>query len=287
MQSAIWAVRFLGLAEPWGLRRAQELVLHALELMVEHPAGMATVPDKGRESLPESWSCLREACMTYLAAPIIPRFEGRLKKSVSGLIDLGLRSVPPGGGADGATPLSGDQCQVALEKTLSLLLGPEGGEDNSGGARPRREFDGSGKGLGGLRAGDGVHGALRRVLAEAALGHLEVGCRLPARRAVLAGAQAIAEHGSGGAWPEEQRRHLLEVLSSVPEVPSPCDGLVEGRYAVASSQALSLSLLGGILLDDVRLGISREESPEGEKHVVTRAAQDPWRFCCSGGPHLA
>jgi len=301
LQSAAWSVRFLGLAEPWGLRRVQELTLHALELLADDPETLKLDSDA---ALDTAWDCLREACAAYLGAPIIPRFEARLKRSVERLAKLGLRrprssgcsgdSGSNGSGSPNATSLQGGQQSVrweaALEKTLSALLEPDGGagagSQGADSGRAPRQFDGSGRGLRAFRSADRLYASFRRALVEATAGHPDGCCHLDARTPVLVGAEAAALLSARGPWSDQKRRQLSEVLGCIPlqllpsatlQVQPP--GSAPAPHSIACSHSIGLEPGGlddasdegcpaaagleggGILLEDVQLDVEKLLAP--------------------------
>lgn len=234
LESASWSVRFLGLAEPWGLRRVQELTLHGLELTSEIlQGGIGQEAEMSRQSLDGAWHQLREACVAYLGAPIIPRLDARLKRSVSSLSELGLRpsssfhNPGPDSTIDEPVPsrVCGDTDETIaakdvvgkLEKKLASLLGPGGhGSPGGIGASPPRQFDEKGRGLRAFRSSDAVHTAFRRAFVEAAAGHPDGKCQLDPRHAVIQGAEVATMLGKEPAWSTEGFGQLREVLSSTP-----------------------------------------------------------------------
>lgn len=304
LESATWSVRFLGLAEPWGLRRVQELALHTLEFTVE-----MLQTSKGLEvaNTDDAWKGLREACIAYLGAPVIPRFESRLKRSVSSMSDLGLRPQKSrksvystaGESMNGDLDIAGD-----LEKTLLSLLGDCGvgvqGTTATTGTSAPRQFDGSGRGLGAFRAADQHHAAFRKTLVEATSGHCEGICQLDPLWPTLAGAEAAAKMRVHSSWPPERHRHMLEVLSSMPlilwrpsqlvsEAPAPAsppEARLRRGLANCSIEPEALdegsdndTVRNGLAVDDVMLDLDRR--------AVSRAAaaynkQGSFGLCCSG-----
>lgn len=185
LQAAAWALRFLGIAEPWGLRKVQDLALNTLELANEYLSNSA-IPTDGSTSY--AWGSLRASCEVYLGAPIIPRFEVRFRQIVSRLADLGLRTTSP---------------TERLESSLRALLEPRE-------ADMPRKFDGSGAILEAFRWNDDVYTAFHQAVALSAATHLDGCCQMEPCGAVLAGVEVVSSFGA--------RRHdLLEVVSCVPE----------------------------------------------------------------------
>jgi hypothetical protein len=233
LESAAWSVRFLGLAEPWGLRRVQELALHGLELTVD--ILQVAQGQKAIEFLDSAWHGLREACVAYLGAPVIPRLDARLKRSVSTLTDLGLQrkstreskvsmesaatTCQTVSGGDTEEPESATASNVVnlLEQTLEKLLGPDGnGIGGATGASPPRQFDEKGRGLRAFRASDSLHTAFRRALVEAAAGHPDGKCHLDPQNPALLGAEVAALFNVDKSWSKERLSQLREVISTMP-----------------------------------------------------------------------
>lgn len=191
LQAASWAMRLLGIAEPWGLRKVQDLVLQMLELVNECLSNSGL---QGDIDTPNAWGVLRGACTAYLGVPIIPRFEARFRQSISRLADLGLRT---------------DTLSEPLDKALVALLEPTE-------ADVPRQFDGSGASLEAFRSRDDLHKGFSQAMAASAATHVDGCCQLELCSGVLAGIEAIASAGAGCAMPVEKRQQLLQVVGSVP-----------------------------------------------------------------------
>lgn len=186
-RAAGWAVRMLGISEPWGLRRLQDLVLHVLETLVEQPSIEA-----------DGFFC--EGCAAYLAAPFIPRFRPRVSRALACLTRGGLLSCP--GSVSEAPPSS----QGKLEQVVGQIVAEEG----------NREFHA--EDLKSLRASDGLYVAFRAKLLDAASrGHLDMRGVSEVRGQLCAGAEIVCALRSGGPWPEEKRTNLLDTISSLPD----------------------------------------------------------------------
>lgn len=205
LQAAAWAVQFLGVAEPWGLRRVQELTSLGLELAAEHLSvrSSSITQDSGCES--NAWSLLRGACAAYLTVPIIPRYETRLRRTVSRLVELGLCRTS-GNAVESCS-------HSALTRSLDVLLKPEQQLSSS------RDFDASGAALASFRDVDALYVGFRQELAKAAVEHLDSRCKLDVRKAALAGIEAISSCAVGGAMSKSRRLQLEESVSSVLEEP--------------------------------------------------------------------
>uniref|UniRef100_A0A7S4RHC3 Uncharacterized protein n=2 Tax=Alexandrium monilatum TaxID=311494 RepID=A0A7S4RHC3_9DINO len=284
-----WALRFMGVGDPWSLRRIHELVVNAFEVLVEHPRGPED-DDAGTEEgcggNPPELRFLHEACAVYLRLPVIPRFEVRLRRSVADLCELGL--LQQGSGNDLAPEEGG---RPGLPSVIAALLDPEMCQ---GEASLAYGPDESPETLQAARADDGLHMLFRRRLLEAMAEHLEegtvAGCALEARRRLLCGAEALAllQQG-GGAWPgrekeeaeEAARQGLLpEVLASVPQPPPPqrlrARSLAELEERGNEEHS---GLQEGIGPEDVLLDVWADLR---EFEALSRlVARDNCGFCCS------
>jgi len=205
LRAAAWAVQFLGIAEPWGLRRVQELTSLGLELAAEHLSvrSSSATQDAGQDG--DAWNLLRGACAAYLTVPIIPRFETRLRRTVSRLAELGLyRHV---GSAE-------ESCgQSALERSLNEILKPEQQTASS------RDFDAAGTNLVAFRDADALYVAFRQELSNVAVEHLDGSCELEVQKAAIAGIEAICALEVGGAMQESRQLQLEEAVASVLQEP--------------------------------------------------------------------
>ena len=167
---AVWSLRLLGLAEPWPLRRLHDFTLSVLELVLS----------EGQEMHAESKHLLQEASSVYLAVPVIPRMQGRMRSCLRG-----LRSLLP---------------QLASE--LRRLEEAESSD-----------FD-AGAGFDRFLERDSWHQIFQKSFRKAVVGRVDRSCTQNVRH--LAGVQALCEAPLARTpWPESQR--LLEVLASVPE----------------------------------------------------------------------
>ncbi|OLQ08797.1 hypothetical protein AK812_SmicGene7658 [Symbiodinium microadriaticum] len=175
--TAAWALRLLGLAGPWSLRRLHDFVLCALELLMESSGHMAEEtgePHDAREMF-------LAACETYLAVPVIPRMQSRMQSCVTSLRRSGL--LP----------------EDRLKQVLS--------EVESGGST---SFDSSGSGLHAIRDRDAVHNAFQRSLRESVIGRVDRLCPLDVREHLLVLA-SVPEHGERRSKPTFPGR-FLEIL---------------------------------------------------------------------------
>jgi len=224
LRTTAWAVQFLGVAEPFGLRRVQDLAALSLEFAVEH-LGAASSRSACE---PQAWNTLRGACAAYLCVPIIPRFQARLRKAVTRLVELGLCGKDEAG------------CQPSLQRTLDTLLRPE---ETS--AAPACQFDASGAGLATFRSSDHLHVAFRKALVASASSHRDGRCQLDVHQAVTEGIEAVASFGAGGPMPSDRSLQLLEVTSSLLHapaylIPPPPPQLLPARLAPAPKALLRL-----------------------------------------------
>lgn len=200
-----WSMRFMGIGEPWSMRRIHELVVSTLEVLVE-PHGPGA--DAAR-SCPQALHFLRDSCETYLRLPVIPRFKARLHRAISELCDLGVLS-------HGASP-SEDAGHPGLQAVIAAILSPDGVANEAGQPSVAYGPDESPEALPASRAHDPLHERFRGLAAEAAAAHLGGACALNARQRLLGGAEALALLRAGGPRAEERRRHFEDVLASVPQ----------------------------------------------------------------------
>jgi len=277
---AAWAMRFLGVAEPWSLRRIQELVVLSLELAVQCQGGIPASQchdDKTPEASIESLRFLQEACSCYLRAPIIPRFKRRFIRSVASLRDQGVLS--PSGCNDGGS--SNHAIVAKLDKVVNGLLDAD--SDATQHTSAQHEFDGSGKNLEEFRIEDDVYTAFAASVLQSALGHLR-NCSHEARRNVLAGAEVAALIQGDAPMAENTRALLQDVLTSVPQPPRIPAIVVESPRAndflefddLTEMTEMHTDSPSGLVLDEVELDVrSTERKPV--------RSNESWGLCCSAG----
>lgn len=209
LRAAQWALRLLGLAEPFGLRRAQEVAVGTLELLAEHGQAAAASP-----ALVASF---RRSFASYGDAPVIPRFRARFREAVVRLADAGLLppeaageeaaapGASPGGAAQpdfaavGLAPFrSRDTCFLAFRSGLAAAAAPGGGHSAFSPAA-------SGKG-----ESEGPHPASACHLGGSCS---SCRCELDVRRRLVAGIEAVAATGGVN---EDTRDELLQLVASTP-----------------------------------------------------------------------
>ncbi|CAE8696577.1 unnamed protein product, partial [Polarella glacialis] len=191
---AAWAVRMLGLGAPWSLRRLQDFVICALELLADHPEGLKD----GASAREASRSLLLDACAAYLSAPVIPRLQARLRSCVSRLRDQGI--LRPA--------VDDERLTTALRACLGEVEQPT-----------EAVFDGEGSGLKALRDADGLRAVFRRTLRQAVVGRLDRSCCLEVRSQSLAGVKAVSALHPDPGGAARSRGLMLEALASVPQRP--------------------------------------------------------------------
>jgi len=260
IRSVAWCMRFLGVGEPWSLRRIQELVITALEVMVEHRGGLEDLSAGALQFLHES-------CETYLGVPIIPRFQGRLRKSVSGLCESGIFKR------------EGSRDDPSSKTTLDTLIASILDVDSSSAAP--QQFDETGKGLEAFRKADNLHAVFRRTVLESVFAHAGTGCTFDAYGRVMAGAEASSSLQSGASWIDGQRQEFLEVISCVPQAGRRSVGLAALEEPASGHPSNTI----GVGLEDVMLDL----------HADLQDGEVSWRnsgrgkcgICCTTKKALA
>lgn len=243
--AAGWAIRFLGVGGPWTLRRLQELVVVAFEVLLDFfTAERTSAAGAEHRGLPPEIDArmifLRDSCVAYLSAPIIPRFQTRLRRCVAGLREAGFFAPR---GAESAS----------LDGVIAHLLGE--GDAN---VEVQQKFDGSGKGLELFREKDALHSAFCKAFTHASEQHLDGSCVLDVRQNVLHGANTVSILRSGDPWSKEDRANFLRTVGCVPEAERASRKEISGG-SLSSLSALEvdeddikgLSIVGP---EDVRLG---------------------------------
>lgn len=266
LSCAAWAIRFLGVAEPWSLRRTQELVVLSLELAVQCQGGIPgsqCTDDQTPEASVESLRFLQEACVWYFRAPIIPRFERRFIRSVASLRDQGVFS--PSRCEDNGC--ANDSFVAKLDKFISTLLDTD--SDAAERTNVQRDFDGSGKNLAEFRDQDDAHASFTVSVLQSALGHLK-NCSHEVSRNVLAGVEVAALLQGDNMMAEKSRALLQDVLTSVPQPPRVPAMVVESTRTSDLQEFDDLTDMtetyagspSGLVLDEVELDVrSTEKSP--------------------------
>merc|ERR1712129_75277 len=250
------------------------------EMAVERHTGDGCAAD-GQAGAPSTsdLTFLHESCAIYLRVPIIPRFEARLRRCVSGLCDSGL--LQPGSSLDPSA--TGDHTgKPGLQLVVDSIVSPASSKDVSGGPAGS-EFGSSGKGLGAFRVADRVRACFRETLMAAAEGHLDCGCALDVRRRVLAGMQAALLLMSGDSWSEERQFFFVEALASVPQRPS-CLVVREEEFEEVQDEDdddsfPELRSTSAVVLEDVTLDLWADlQDGEVFSRIVCR---DRCGLCCT------
>lgn len=201
-----WAMRCLGLGQPWSLRRLHEFVVLVLELLSEgldpkSPGDMVDVGGAGVGAGALWFFCEAGAC--YVGIPVIPRLEARLHRCLVGLADKTSKLVQLATlhAPEHREALDGFLATIATLASATKVVGNFGGPDFSATLRK-------------LRAGDALHVAFSRGLAEGVFEHNDAqSCPLDAAVVVAAGAEAAVELCGGAAWPSERRSRLMSALA--------------------------------------------------------------------------
>eukprot|EP00933_Yihiella_yeosuensis_P063347 TRINITY_DN66466_c0_g1_i1.p1 TRINITY_DN66466_c0_g1~~TRINITY_DN66466_c0_g1_i1.p1 ORF type:complete len:546 (+),score=84.21 TRINITY_DN66466_c0_g1_i1:66-1640(+) len=189
---AAWSLRMLGLAGPWSLRRLHEFVVSCLELLVEFPQDAhGTTPFSVGSQL------FLDSCAAYLATPVIPRLQARLRKCVSTLRERGLLRQEVSPSVDG------------LQNAISSLLG-EGPE----GSQAAAEFDGTGKNSKPFRDADPLFVDFKRTLRKSVVDRLDISCPLLARASPLSSLKVVSHLSQVS---QKDQKLLLHVLAPVPQ----------------------------------------------------------------------
>lgn len=263
LRAAGWCVRFLGVGRPWPLRRLQEVSVSALELAAQFPTGVAgnwenwatswqdePAPD---EISPETLAFFQQACVAYLHVPVIPRLEPRLRASVAALQERELlkpsRRTPP------------TKLDISLASVLSAYA-----ESPQAPVVPQADFNSSAKDLEINRSTDEVYCSFRQKLVRDCFDmHFRDECALNTRELVIAGAESVMEV-DGAEWSCECRRHIIDVLGSVPQSARRTRKLSDlevDDFSAASPEAQaavrSLGRFASVIgMDDVKLDLGAD-----------------------------
>eukprot|EP00930_Biecheleria_cincta_P079049 TRINITY_DN6670_c0_g1_i2.p1 TRINITY_DN6670_c0_g1~~TRINITY_DN6670_c0_g1_i2.p1 ORF type:complete len:528 (-),score=94.43 TRINITY_DN6670_c0_g1_i2:188-1771(-) len=257
---AAWAVRLLGLAGPWSLRRLQEFVLHALELLADHPCGLSAAEER-RPAL----QLLFDACATYLTAPVIPRLQARLQKCAASLREKGI--------------LRPEEGSEKFRESLATLLGE--------GDKPLANFDPTGDALAGIRKQDSLFLTFQRTYREAVIGRLDRSCTMELRQRALRSLEALSAaplvRAAAPSWPLSRKRQLLlEATASMPQrlhhKPAETSQLPKATMRKsASTESLDDVVVPGLSPTQPRLGMERIRDTTDERSLGPL----PFSYCCS------
>eukprot|EP00929_Paragymnodinium_shiwhaense_P112701 TRINITY_DN80968_c0_g1_i1.p1 TRINITY_DN80968_c0_g1~~TRINITY_DN80968_c0_g1_i1.p1 ORF type:complete len:616 (+),score=151.95 TRINITY_DN80968_c0_g1_i1:82-1929(+) len=224
LRAAAWAVRCLGLGEPWGLKKIQELVAMSLESAAETltEPGYARVPTGASmqtsgivvASADEPLRAFQEACSVYLGVPVIPRFEARVRRCVSDLSERGAfsQSRPRG---DSEISVHDTRLQAALDEALAKALRLEQGLED--GDAPATRFDDAGKSLEAFRSKDWLYVGVKELVLRTAARHRRGNrCSVNTVSVVAAGAEAALRMRAGGdPWPQQRQRDFKDAMRSL------------------------------------------------------------------------